>query len=95
MRASRSITVFAFLALETSAAFLERDIVVDQNISEINFLNPATQQISNTFAISEVNPVHGEQPACPAIGKQDISASGIIDESADSQGIYNRNIDMS
>lgn len=69
------------LALETSAAFLERDIVVDQNISEINFLNPATQQISNTFAISEVNPVQWEQPACPAIGKQDISASGIIDAS--------------
>ncbi|HPF59082.1 MAG TPA: CHASE2 domain-containing protein [Candidatus Competibacteraceae bacterium] len=69
------------LALEISAAFLEQKIVVNRSISEINLLNPVTQHIANTFFISEVNPVQWEQPACPAIGKQDISASSIIDAS--------------
>ncbi|HRZ06941.1 MAG TPA: CHASE2 domain-containing protein [Candidatus Competibacteraceae bacterium] len=69
------------LALEITAAFQEREIVVDQNIQEIDFLNPATRQIITKLAVSEVNQVKWEQPACPAIGKHDTSASIIIDSS--------------
>ncbi|NTV36189.1 MAG: CHAT domain-containing protein, partial [Anaerolineaceae bacterium] len=69
------------LALEISAAFQEREIAVDQNSQEIEFLNPSNRQVVNKFAVSEVNKVQWEQPACPAIGKNDTSASIIIDPS--------------
>jgi CHASE2 domain-containing sensor protein len=69
------------LALVISAAFLEREIVVDQNVQEIEFLNPTNRQVVNKFTVSEVNQVQWEQPACPAIGKHDTSASIIIDPS--------------
>ncbi len=69
------------LALAISAAFQEREIAVDQNVREIEFLNPANRQIVNKFAVSEVHQVQWEQPDCPAIGKRDTSASIIIDPS--------------
>ena len=81
------------LALEISAAFQEREITVDQNNLEIGYLNPTTRQIVNKLSVSEVNRVQWEQPACPAIGKNDTSASIIIDPSLlidmkDSQSKY-------
>lgn len=69
------------LGLEISAAFLEREIAIDQNIREVEFLNPATWQIVNKIAVSEVNQVKWEQSDCPAIGKNDLSANIIIDSS--------------
>ena len=81
------------LALEISAAFQEREITVDQNNLEIGYLNPTTRQIVKKLSVSEVNRVQWEQPACPAIGKNDTSASIIIDPSLlidmkDSQSKY-------
>ena len=69
------------LGLEISAAFLEREIAIDQNIQEVEFLNPATWQIVNKIAVSEVNQVKWEQSGCPAIGKNDLSANIFIDSS--------------
>ena len=81
------------LALEISAAFQEREIAVDQNNLEIGYLNPTTRQIVKKLSVSEVNRVQWEQPACPAISKNDTSASIIIDPSLlkdmkDSQSKY-------
>ncbi len=69
------------LGLEISAAFLEREIAIDQKIREVEFLNPATWQIVNKIAVSEVNQVKWEQSGCPAIGKYDLSANIFIDSS--------------
>lgn len=69
------------LGLEISAALLEREIAIDQNTQEVDFLNPVTWQIVNKIAVSEVNQVKWEQSGCPAIGKNDLSASIIIDSS--------------
>ena len=65
--------------LETDAAFLEQDIVIDRNILEVNFLNSATRQVVNKIKVSEVNQVRWEQSGCPAIGKNDLSANIILD----------------
>lgn len=65
--------------LEIGAAFLEQEIAIDRDILEVNFLNSATRQIVNKFAVSEVNQVRWEQSGCPAIGKNDLSASIILD----------------
>lgn len=69
------------LGLEISAAFLEREIAIDQKIREVEFLNSATWQIVNKIAVSEVNQVKWEQSGCPAIGKYDLSANIFIDSS--------------
>lgn len=67
--------------LEISAAFQEREIAIDQNIQGIDFLNPSNRQIVNKFTISEFSQVRWEQSGCPAISKNDLSASIIIDSS--------------
>lgn len=78
MKYGQSQTLYSF-GLEIGATFLEQEIAVDRNILEVDFLNPTTRQIVNKFAVSEVNQVRWEQSGCPAIGKNDLSASIILD----------------
>ena len=72
-------TVFYSLALSIYAALREHEIAFDPNAPEIEFLNPASQQIIKKSPVSEVYQVQWEQPSCPVIGKHDLSASIIID----------------
>ncbi len=66
------------LALEIKAAFQDREVLVDQRVEEIDFLNPATRQIEEKVGFSEIYEVKWEQAGCPVIGKHDTVASIII-----------------
>jgi len=65
--------------LEISTALFKHQIAFDQNTQEVEFLNPATQQIIKKIAASEVNQVKWEQSGCPAISKNDLSANIVLD----------------
>lgn len=69
------------LALESGAAFLGRELAIDQKVRNIDFLDQITRQSVTKVAVSETDEVKWEQPGCPAIDKRDIAASIIIDPS--------------